>query len=99
MKNDNSFDKLGDLFNKKKEIPSPPAYRWQDLALSIIKELNIPDFKKSSVFKACRDNSREFIERCLNDTKELCDGKDKWRYFFKLVSSPNTKKDAIDKKT
>jgi hypothetical protein len=99
MKNDNSFDKLGDLFDKKRVVKKPPAYRWQDLALSIIGELNIPNFKKSSVFKACRDNSREFIERCLNDTKELCDGKEKWRYFFKLVSTSKVEGDIKDKKT
>ncbi|MEA2064620.1 MAG: alanine--tRNA ligase [Gemmatimonadota bacterium] len=32
-------------------------------------------------------------------SKELCGGKEKWRYFFKLVSGPNTKKDSKDKKT
>ena len=71
---------------EKKQTPKPPAYLWQDLALKIIEELNVPPFKRNSVFKACKDHSRIFIEKCLNDTKELVQEGEKWRYFFKLVS-------------
>lgn len=71
---------------KNKQLKKAPAYQWQDFALKIIKELNIPPIKKSSVFKICRDKPKDFVEKCLNDTKELCDTKDKWKYFFKLTT-------------
>jgi hypothetical protein len=79
---------LGSIFLKKKtaETKKPPAYPWQDLALRVMKELLIPNFKRSSVFKICRDFSKEFVERCLNDTKELCPRGEKWKYFFKVVN-------------
>ena len=87
MPKDNGFQDISSIIqNKTQQGKKPPAYEWQDLALRIIKELNIPNFKRSSVFKACKENSQEFVLRCLNDTKELCDSKEKWRYFFKLIS-------------
>lgn len=73
-----------DIYNKKKAV-KPPAYPWQDLALRVIAELNIPPLKKNSVFKVCKQNSRQFIEKCLNETKELAK-EDKWKYFFKLIN-------------
>ncbi|MFH1822286.1 MAG: hypothetical protein ABH830_01145 [Patescibacteria group bacterium] len=72
---------------KNKKTKKPPAYEWQDLALRVINELNIPKFKRSSVFKACKENPKYYIEKCLNDTKELCQSEEKWKYFFKLISS------------
>ncbi|HMB65585.1 MAG TPA: hypothetical protein VKO42_01805 [Patescibacteria group bacterium] len=90
MPKNNGFENIGDIFKKKQQTQKPPAYQWQDLALRVIKELNIPNFKRSSVFKACKGNSRQFIEQCLADTKELCDSKDKWRYFFKIVNERNS---------
>lgn len=87
MDNEDGFKKIGDLFTRK-TTKKAPAYEWQDLALRIIKDLNIPDNKKSSVFKACRENPKTFIEQCLNDTKELCKTGEKWRYFFKIVNQP-----------
>lgn len=87
MDNNDSFAKIGDFIGKK-VIKKAPAYEWQDLALRIIKELNIPVNKKSSVFKACREHPKMFIEQCLNDTKELCKTGDKWKYFFKIVNQP-----------
>ncbi|MBA3047568.1 hypothetical protein KKC83_06705 [Patescibacteria group bacterium] len=78
------FEKIGNLFNKK-TAAKPPAYQWQDLALRIINELAIPNFKRSSVFKICKEKPKNFIESCLNDTKELCKTGDKWKYFFKIV--------------
>jgi hypothetical protein len=85
MKADKGFEKMSDLFNKR-AVKKPPAYQWQDLALRIIKELNIPLNKKGSVFKVCKTEPRNFIETCLNDTKELCQTGEKWKYFFKLVN-------------
>jgi hypothetical protein len=85
------FEDLGKIFKKKKSQNKAPAYEWQDLALRIIKELHIPDQKRSSVFKACKENSKEFIENCLNDTKELCSEGEMWRYFFKLINENKQK--------
>lgn len=70
----------------------PPAYEWQDLALRIIGELNIPGFKKAAVFKACRDNHKQVILKALNDTKELCESGARWRYFFKILGKKDDKK-------
>lgn len=78
---------IGDIFKTKKAGLKPPAYPWQDLALRIQKELRIPPFKRSSVFKACRDYPRSVIERCLADTKELCVSGEQWRYFFKTLAT------------
>ena len=77
-------EKLSDLL-KKRTSKKPPAHEWQDLALRVIKELNIPTNKRSSVFRVCKTFPKKFVEMCMNDTKELA-GKDKWRYFFKLVN-------------
>ena len=87
---DEGFQSLGDIFSKKQEQKKtaikPPAYQWQELALKIILEFNIPPFKKSSIFKVCRDHPMGYIERCLADTRELCQSGQKWRYFLKVVS-------------
>lgn len=83
---------LNDFTETVAKKPKPPAYQWQDLALRIIRELGIPGFKRNSVFKACKDNPKDFIEKCLNDTKELCKDGEKWKYFFKLI----TKKPETD---
>ena len=77
-------EKLGDLLNRQQR-KKPPAYPWQELALQIITELAIPGFKRNAVFKVCKENSKNFIEQCLIDTKELCQSGEKWKYFFKLV--------------
>lgn len=68
----------------------PPAYPWQELALKVIKDLAVPESKKSSVFKACRDNNQTIIIQALNDTKELCQNGNKWQYFFKILSPKKT---------
>ncbi len=75
------------LANKKNALKAPPAYQWQDLALHVIKELGIPAFKKSSVFKVCRDLPKAAILRAMNDTKELTAGADQWKYFFKIIDN------------
>ena len=89
---DEGLKSLGDIFNIKREDKKPPAYKWQELALKIINELNVPAFKKSSIFKVCRDNAEEFVLRCFNDTKELCKTKDSWRYFLKVISEEKSRK-------
>ncbi len=92
MANNQGFESLRDLFQENQSGKTPPAYQWQELALKVIKELNIPDKKRSSVFKACKQNSKIYIENCLNDTKELCESKEKWRYFFKIVNEGRNSK-------
>ncbi|MBU0613235.1 hypothetical protein KKB10_04440 [Patescibacteria group bacterium] len=81
-------EQIGDIFKKKPPEPAkkPPAFQWQDLALRIIDELHIPSFKRNSVFKACKEHDKYFIEKCVADTKELVKGDEKWKYFFKLVA-------------
>lgn len=85
MSQQDGFEKLGNLFSIKKKTKAP-AYQWQDFALSIIQELRVPNSKRSSVFKVCKDNPKNFVQLCLNDTKELCKTGEKWKYFFKLVN-------------
>jgi len=80
------FELFSDIF-KKRKIVKPPAYPWQELALRVIKELSIPEFKRSSVFKVARDLPANVIERALNDTKELCQSGSKWQYFFKVLDT------------
>lgn len=79
-----SFQSFSDIFKNRKTV-KPPAYPWQDLALRVIKDLGVPDFKRSSVFKACKDLPINIIEMALNDTKELCKTGAKWKYFFKII--------------
>ena len=85
------FQDLSSIFANKKEGQKPPAYQWQDLALRVIKELAIPNFKRSSVFKICKDYDKNDIEKALNDTKELCQEGEKWKYFFKVISEEKKK--------
>lgn len=77
---------IADLFGQIKTT-KPPAYQWQDLALRIIQELAIPNFKRNSVFKICKDLPKVDVEKALNDTKELCKSGLRWKYFFKVVDS------------
>ena len=86
MPEDKGLEQLKDIFKARQAVKKPPAYEWQDLALKIIKELSIPNFKRNAVFKVCKENSKFYIERCLNETKELCRTGAKWKYFFKLIS-------------
>ncbi|MEI8361045.1 MAG: hypothetical protein WCG01_02870 [bacterium] len=90
MKKNEGFQSLGNLFarlNTEKQRVKPPAYEWQDLALRIIAELGVPNFKRASVFKVCKNYSKEEIERALNDTKELCKTGNRWAYFFKVIEA------------
>ncbi len=79
------MDSIQDIFKNKQKVKAP-AYAWQDMALKIINELGVPNFKRSSVFKVCKELDRNFVEKCFDDTKELAKGQDAWRYFFKLTS-------------
>ena len=89
MTTDEGFKNLGDIFASRVQIKKikPPAHEWQDLALLIIKELNVPNFKRNSIFKVCKDNDKIAIERALNDTKELCKSGQKWSYFLKVIDT------------
>lgn len=78
-------EKISDIISTSK-AKKPPAYQWQELALRIVEELGIPKIKRSAVFKVCKEKPRNIIEKCLNDTKELCQTGQKWRYFFKLIN-------------
>ena len=96
MKIDSGFQQLGDFMTgAKMPKKKPPAYQWQELALKIIKDLNVPNFKRGSVFKAVSENSDRDIITALNDTLELCQTGEKWKYFFKIVD--NLKKDRSAK--
>jgi len=79
-----NFQSFSDIMKTKKTV-KPPSYPWQDLALRIIKELAIPGFKRSAVFKVCKEKPAPTIELALNDTKELCRSGIKWKYFFKII--------------
>ncbi|OGF25895.1 hypothetical protein A2331_06325 [Candidatus Falkowbacteria bacterium RIFOXYB2_FULL_34_18] len=95
-KQNKGFQSLGDILNISKEEDcfdglktnkrKGTAYVWQDFALRVIKELNIPSFKRSAVFKICKENSKETVERAMNDTKELCKTGERWKYFFKIIN-------------
>ena len=78
------FQSLSDILKTKKTV-KPPAYPWQDLALRVIKELGIPNFKRSAVFKICKEKPAHEIEIALNDTKELAKDGNRWKYFFKII--------------
>lgn len=87
METDKGFENLGDIFASRVKVKKvkPPAHEWQDLALQVIKDLNVPGFKRNSIFKVCKDNSKIAVERALNDTKELCKSGQKWAYFLKVI--------------
>lgn len=73
------------ILASKKAGKKPPAYQWQEFALKIINELGVPNFKRAAVFKVCKEKPKSFVEKCLDDTKELCKGGECWKYFFKLT--------------
>lgn len=87
MANNSGPQKIISILAAKPALPKPPAYEWQDLALKIIQELGVPDFKRNSVFRICKQNSKELVEKAINETKELCRSGEKWKYFFKVADS------------
>lgn len=78
------MDNIADLISNR-ERSKAPAYPWQETALRVIKELGIPNFKRSAVFKVCKNLPQHVIDRALIDTKELCRDGAAWKYFFKIV--------------
>jgi len=86
MKKNEGFKSIADIINSRRSGIKPPAYQWQDLALKIIKDFGVPNFKRSSVFKICKDIPKNIVQACVDDTKELCQSGEKWKYFFKLIS-------------
>lgn len=85
MRINNKPAAIKDILESKKPGKRPPAFPWQDLALRIIKELNVPNFKRNAVFKVCKEETEVFVEGCFRDTKELCKTGECWKYFFKLI--------------
>ena len=84
------MDDIKNILKSKPKAKKPPAYEWQDLALRVINELNIPNFKRGSVFKICKEAFEAGVQvriiQALTDTKELCQTGQKWQYFFKVLS-------------
>ncbi|MBP6942640.1 MAG: hypothetical protein KBB55_01200 [Candidatus Buchananbacteria bacterium] len=81
---------ISHILNKRTPTIKPPAYEWQDLALRLISELGVPNFKRNSVFKVCKQYPKIRIEQALNDTRELCRDGEAWKYFFKVLASVPT---------
>jgi len=77
---------------QNRSTKKPPAYQWQDLALNVIRELSIPNFKRAATFKVCKEKNEAIIKQALIDTKELCRDGEKWKYFFKVLGPKNNKK-------
>ncbi|OGH77486.1 MAG: hypothetical protein A2469_02465 [Candidatus Magasanikbacteria bacterium RIFOXYC2_FULL_40_16] len=65
------------------ELKKPPAYKWQDLALDIIKGIPDANTKKSSVFKCCKQ-SPQHAKIAFEDCKEL--NKLYVQYFLKVFN-------------
>jgi len=82
---EDKFQSFADIIKRKAPAIKPPAYPWQDLALRVIKELGIPGYKRSAVFKACKEKPSSEIMIALNDTKELAHSGAAWKYFFKII--------------
>lgn len=89
-------ESLGDIMNNRKQGKKPPAHPWQDLALKVIGDLAIPGFKRSAVFKECKQRPKEEIILALNDTKELCQEGEAWKYFFKILAERKGEKKIED---
>lgn len=79
-----AFTSFSEIVRQKKTV-KPPAYPWQDLALRVIKELHIPEFKRAAVFQVCKNKEAHRVIVALNDTKELAKTGSSWKYFFKII--------------
>ena len=62
--------------------------QWQQEALDLIEAMNVPEERKSSVFKCFKDNPRN-AKFALNDCREL--DKMNINYFFKIYNELNKK--------
>ena len=58
-------------------------YKWQELALEIIKGLEDGDQNKGSIFKYCKQNET-YARKCYLECQEL--NKLHSRYFFKIFT-------------
>ena len=76
--------KVSDLYDKM-ELPKQTrkVEKWQDSASIVVKEMNVPENKISSVFKCFKDHEREAMF-ALRDCKEL--GKMNVFYFLKVYN-------------
>lgn len=76
--------KVSDLYDKM-GLPKPTrkVEKWQDSASIVVKEMNVPENKISSVFKCFKDHEREAMF-ALRDCKEL--GKMNVFYFLKVYN-------------
>jgi len=83
------MEKLSTVLTNKVQ-KNPPAYEWQDFALRIIDELGVPAKKRGSVFQICKKFPKPVVEKALNDTKELCQSGECWKYFFKILGQPKS---------
>lgn len=95
-KTNSNFESFGSIMQHKKQV-KPPAYQWQELALQVINDLSIPNFKRSSVFRICKVYNEKQVKQALIDTKELCPNGPKWKYFFKVISNQGKDKHLVKK--
>ena len=79
------FTDISQLIKRPRPIIKPTAYPWQQLALEVIERLRIPNFKRNSVFQACRQFPESVIRQAVIDTQELCQQGSRWQYFFKIL--------------
>lgn len=87
------MDNIKDIFKNKPQSIKPPAHEWQDFALRVIDELKVPGFKRNSVFQICKKYPKIIVEKAMNDTKELCQDGECWKYFFKVIGNLGQKKE------
>ena len=83
-KGESDILKVSDLYAKM-GLPKQTrkVEKWQDSASIVVKEMNVPENKISSVFKCFKDHEREAMF-ALRDCKEL--GKMNVLYFFKVYN-------------
>ncbi|HPD03430.1 MAG TPA: hypothetical protein PLB57_01325 [bacterium] len=89
------FTTIGDLIKQPRKTIKPPAYPWQQLALEVIERLRVPNFKRSAIFKVCQQFPESTIRQALIDTQELCEGGNRWQYFFKILNNYHKNKDKF----
>jgi len=79
------MDSIKDILNNKKKSSKikPPKFRWQEVALKVIEDFKVDKTKKSSVFKACKDDvnmATRVSAYCLEGDKNTIE------YFFKMYN-------------
>jgi len=84
VKNINNINlpvKIEDNFEEMLKPSFKIAQEWQYLALEIIEKLNVPDNKKSSFFKACKENPN-LCNISLQYAIDFPNPKIRWNMFF-----------------